>query len=373
MYKAIIGLVVILMVLFCSSCVKEEKTVLEDNRESVLELEKDTEQNETTKIESKQVGLIMISEGYLEEKYGEKTLEDHLSYKWLPKSQLTHTLELFYNFEDVMCDDEKEKMDEQILELMKTEKNSYEDFLNNTTVEDLKQGEDYYYEEIKEAEPDKENYIKQFEIFLEIKDIGYEIYAREDGSLYLKESSIFYPDYETMKSKQREATIALIKAVNVDEIMEIPPHFVIGSAFEILDWYDLGAPRSDWEDTIKIDGRDYHRVTVDYIDNYDEFESYIRSHFSDELINEHNFFSPGRVQNVDNKLYFSGGDRGSDIYMGGSRSEIKEYADNKIVYARYVDYYYSPDLNIVDYTTEYLFIYEKIDGKWVFTRFDYYG
>ncbi len=515
MYKAIIGSVIILMVLFCSSCVQEEKTEIEDNKERVIVLEKDTEQNETTKIlvnkegqyielfqdeelsiyfanikgipefsernegssryeprderisfsvikatgtvtgavdgpyvfaeidmlkkqvikkefdaapdydnpkykefsgevleisnkrlveianffyeifknevagiskdvekvdnnsilneESKKVDVSMISEGYLEEKYGNKILEDYLNYKWLPKSQLTHTLELFYNYEDFMCDDEKEKMDKQILELMKIEKNNQEHFLKDTTVEDLRQGEFYYYEAREETEPEEEKYIKQYEVFQEVKDIGYEIYAREDGSLYLKESSIFYHDYETMKSKQREATIALESAVNVDEIIEIPPHFVIGSAFEILDWYDLSAPRSDWEDTIKIDGRVYHRVIVDYIDNYDEFESYIRSHFSNELINEHNFFNSDRVQNVDNKLYFCGGDRGSDIYMGESRSEIKEYIDNKIVYATYVDYYYSSDLKVVEYTTEYLFIYEKIDGKWVFTRFDYYG
>ena len=148
------------------------------------------------------------------------------------------------------------------------------------------------------------------------------------------------------------------------------------AACEAASWFresTLGSICGDKSDHILIDGQPYWRVTR--FETCDEFDAYLLSLFSDKLAAEF-VNSTSAYVGQDGKLYSAPADAGGGLPVSEGRISTIAHEDNDtiaiIVTFNVFDY---ADTNAIAPTGQIignetlLFLYEKIDGKWVFTTF----
>lgn len=149
---------------------------------------------------------------------------------------------------------------------------------------------------------------------------------------------------------------------------------------EILDAYDRAVTAYGWFDLQPlptsgdfhmVDGQSYRPVDYPGIENLMDLQTYLKDVFSQEIVEKlmdgenGTFF---RYLDVNGILYGPTGGRSRDRFRGEIHTEVE--MNSETTYMVYV----SVDVLDQDQTTvtgleSYVFPYEQINGRWVFTQF----
>ena len=117
----------------------------------------------------------------------------------------------------------------------------------------------------------------------------------------------------------------------------------------------------------EIDGNYYGKVADSRVSSFAELSDAVHTYFSDEICNQ--LLTDGLYMEENGVLYQLLADRGGDITRGEILSQgVTERTDNSVTYTVTVETY-DPSVDAVTGSEEIPFLYENIDGKWVFTRF----
>jgi len=125
------------------------------------------------------------------------------------------------------------------------------------------------------------------------------------------------------------------------------------------------------------DNEIWYKITDQRFNNLDNAKKFLGEYFSEELVDQiiaqafRNEYL--RLKKGDNELYILANTRDKDFSK--VESNIKQKSDNKIIYDIDVKYF-SPiddddDDDAVFETGNYSFVREKINDKWLFTKFSY--
>ncbi|MCL2566291.1 MAG: hypothetical protein FWE24_10900 [Defluviitaleaceae bacterium] len=144
-------------------------------------------------------------------------------------------------------------------------------------------------------------------------------------------------------------------------------------AVEAFTWFNKSTMPADWENQVTDEnGNVYMRVIHDNISTLADLEAHLYSIFVPDIVNElFNAFLPHQMyRDFDGALHTMGGDRGGDLTKGDEVHEIIRESDQRIIYRVSVDVLDIDTLSRVVDTEVYDFVYELIDGEWLFTNFN---
>lgn len=152
-------------------------------------------------------------------------------------------------------------------------------------------------------------------------------------------------------------------------------------AVEAYSWFDLSSMRCTegntdtimWDDDGKLDDPvRYDRVDVPGIGSMAELEAYLRSLFTDEIVDELLAMNDDYQQykDFDGKLYAIQGARGADIFVGEEAYEVI-FVDDKTFDVMVLAEDLDEDQKLIGHTV-HDFFYEDIDGNgtWRFSNFN---
>lgn len=143
------------------------------------------------------------------------------------------------------------------------------------------------------------------------------------------------------------------------------------SAVEAFWWFQVETLPLDRTDSREVDGRTYYRVDYPGIDSTASLRGYLKSLFSDDLVEM--LLPYGGIQyiDVDGVLYGLEGGRGTDVTRGAESAQVLREGDdpNRRVVRVSVEVV-DPEQGgaVVDVLT-FDFPYEKVGEKWIFTSF----
>ncbi|MCL2420737.1 MAG: hypothetical protein FWD03_02665 [Defluviitaleaceae bacterium] len=141
-------------------------------------------------------------------------------------------------------------------------------------------------------------------------------------------------------------------------------------AAEVFRWFDMTTMPHDWEDQIEDEnGFTYVRITYDGINTLADLEAYLHNIFAPALVSDMFNLIPDRFRDFDGVLYAIGADRGGMLDRGDETHEIIRESNQRIIYRVTVDVLDWDTLEEVIDTVVYDFVYEFVDGKWVFSHF----
>ena len=146
---------------------------------------------------------------------------------------------------------------------------------------------------------------------------------------------------------------------------------VFDKAYEVYQWFELDklAVESDENSIVmyEIDGNYYGKVADSRISSFAELSDAVHTYFSDEICNQ--LLTDGLYIEENGVLYQLLADRGGDITRGDILSKgVTGRTDNSVTYTVTVETY-DPYSETVTGSEEIPYLYENIDGQWVFTRF----
>ena len=131
----------------------------------------------------------------------------------------------------------------------------------------------------------------------------------------------------------------------------------------------------------QVNGQDYEYVPVND-ERFPTFQSFVdelRVHFSEELVQE--LLSTRLYIEHNGKFYVSGGARGTNANFVNVTYAVTSQTPDKVIFtatAFYIKYPEGAEYSSGDYpnvpaemleSKEFVYNYEQIDGKWVFTTF----
>jgi|GEM_PF-5628534 len=126
------------------------------------------------------------------------------------------------------------------------------------------------------------------------------------------------------------------------------------------------------ESSVIIEGMDYYRVEFDDIETMTDLKKYLKKYFSDLIIDEMLNQDIKRYREIDGALYGLNGDRGLNPVMGEEQFAYNESSDTKVRLEVMVEILGEDDSETAISYESYFFVYEKLEGKWVFTDFPYF-
>ena len=131
---------------------------------------------------------------------------------------------------------------------------------------------------------------------------------------------------------------------------------IFNEAYEVYQWFEL--------DKLEVESDENGLVMYEIGDSlYGKVADSRISEICNQLLSEGLYIEENGV------LYQLPADRGSDITRGEILSQgVTERTDNAVTYTVTVETY-DPSVDAVTGSEEIPFLYENIDGKWVFTRF----
>ncbi|WP_242623854.1 hypothetical protein [Intestinimonas massiliensis (ex Afouda et al. 2020)] len=141
-------------------------------------------------------------------------------------------------------------------------------------------------------------------------------------------------------------------------------------AQEAFSWFQVSPMPFDPEDSREVDGVVYYRVDYTGISSLSALRGYLKSLFSDALVDTLLPYDGTQYIDINNVLYVQDGGRGTDIYRGAEYTQVMR-ADNpnRLVVQVTVEVV-DPDQNgAVTGSETYEFPYEKVGDRWIFTDF----
>lgn len=153
---------------------------------------------------------------------------------------------------------------------------------------------------------------------------------------------------------------------------------VLQPAFEVYGWFTSN-PLSH-ESKVYSDVLPYCKVTDERFSSLKELSAAVREIFSDSIATR--LLESGLYIDIEGQLYVNKSLDSAIIAApssaAGNNAISKEVYSvvsedqEKIVYRAEVSYTTNESASVLEDALSYDFVYEKIDGKWVFTQFDYY-
>ena len=119
----------------------------------------------------------------------------------------------------------------------------------------------------------------------------------------------------------------------------------------------------------------WYKVTDERFSTVDAAKKYLGEYFSDELVDTilGQAFRDECIKSKSGELYIV--PCVQDTFESRVESEIKEQTEDKVIYSIDVQYFDKIDADsykkAVFETEKYSFVCEKINGKWLFTKFSY--
>jgi len=140
-------------------------------------------------------------------------------------------------------------------------------------------------------------------------------------------------------------------------------------AVRVYSWFDL-APLSSSGEGVTVDGRVYHRVNMEGVEDLEDLRAYLRGVFSQELTDRLLDGKTARIQyrEIDGYLYVSGNRRDRDAAVGGVEVEAEQLDEANYCVNVRVDLLDEGGENVVA-LENWSFPYTLADGRWVFTDF----
>lgn len=171
------------------------------------------------------------------------------------------------------------------------------------------------------------------------------------------------PDVENIPEEEKEAEPQTPSDAEIDAVFD--------QAYEVYQWFELDKleVESDANSTVmyEIDGNYYGKVTDNRASSFNDLSAAVHTYFSEDIC-EH-LLNDGLYMEENGVLYELLADRGGDITHGDILSkDVNERTDTSIRYTVTVETY-DPSIDAVTGSEEIQYLYEKIDGKWVFTQF----
>lgn len=174
------------------------------------------------------------------------------------------------------------------------------------------------------------------------------------------------PQTETTETAETDTEDTTVKAPDDGEM-----DAVFNEAYEVYQWFELDKLEVESDENgivmYEIDGNYYGKVADSRVSSFAELSDAVHTYFSDEICNQ--LLTDGLYMEENGVLYQLLADRGGDITRGEILSQgVTERTDNSVTYTVTVETY-DPSVDAVTGSEEIPFLYENIDGKWVFTRF----
>lgn len=142
------------------------------------------------------------------------------------------------------------------------------------------------------------------------------------------------------------------------------------AAVEAFYWFQVETLPLDHTISHDVDGQVYYRVDYPGIDSTASLRGYLKSLFSDDLVEQLLPYDGTQYIDIDGKLYGQDGSRGTDITRGGETVQVLRDDDPDRCTVRVTVEVLDPEQDgaVVD-TVTYDFPYEKVGEKWIFTDF----
>lgn len=141
-------------------------------------------------------------------------------------------------------------------------------------------------------------------------------------------------------------------------------------AKEAFTWFQVQPISFDPADSREVDGVVYYRVDYPGIDSLSTLRGYLKTLFSDALVEKLLPYDGTQYIDIDNVLYVQDGGRGSNIYLGAEYTQvIRDDNPNRVVVQATVEVVDPEQDGAVTGTATYHFPYEKVGERWIFTDF----
>ena len=202
--------------------------------------------------------------------------------------------------------------------------------------------------------------------FLTLLILGLSVLLFGCGASTKETGSTETPQTETTETAETDTEDTTAKAPDDGEM-----DAVFNEAYEVYQWFELDKLEVESDENgivmYEIDGNYYGKVADSRVSSFAELSDAVHTYFSDEICNQ--LLTDGLYMEENGVLYQLLADRGGDITRGEILSQgVTERTDNSVTYTVTVETY-DPSVDAVTGSEEIPFLYENIDGKWVFTRF----
>ena len=170
------------------------------------------------------------------------------------------------------------------------------------------------------------------------------------GDEYKAAAMSMYENYSGEPEEWNHFEAAILRAYN--------------EATEAASWFRIGTMPTDWDDFVDIGDMRYFK-TVRF-ETYRDLREYLKSLFSVSIVDE--LLSGETYIDHNGRLYAIDAARGADIFMGRESYSITRESEEKYQLKVTVEVY-GNDAETVEGYEEFLFTYENVSGRWVFTAF----
>ena len=142
------------------------------------------------------------------------------------------------------------------------------------------------------------------------------------------------------------------------------------AAVEAFWWFQVEPLPFDRADSREVDGVTYYRVDYPGIDSTITLRGYLKSLFSDDLVELLLPYDGTQYVDLDGSLYGQDGGRGTDVTRGAETVQVLRGDDPDRCTVRVLVEVLDPEQDgaVTDIIT-YEFPYEKVGDKWIFTDF----
>ncbi len=170
------------------------------------------------------------------------------------------------------------------------------------------------------------------------------------GDEYTAAAMTMYKNYSGEPEEWNHFEDAILRAYN--------------EATEAASWFRIGTMPTNWNDFVDIGDMRYFK-TVRF-ETRDDLREYLKGLFSVSIVDE--LLSSETYIDHNGRLYAIDAARGADIFMGRESYSITRENDEKYTLTVTVEVY-GNDAETVEGYEEFIFTYENVSGRWIFTAF----
>ncbi|WMJ21802.1 DL-endopeptidase inhibitor IseA family protein [Paludicola sp. MB14-C6] len=164
-------------------------------------------------------------------------------------------------------------------------------------------------------------------------------------------------------SKENETELIIPKTPLSNELNQL-----FEQGLEVYRWFNISI-MGDGQGKPVIKGElTYYPVNNERFPTYESWYQYINSVFSKEMIDH--YLSKNYYINIKGQLYGVMADRGGNIFYKSHKYELVSQTENKVELK--IIGIYNEGTGEEDYYKEYTTIFEKQNGKWIITQFEFW-